>query len=109
MDPRLWQILNTVPGELYIREISLSHQGKSLILDCETFNETHPNGRRFRLTFSRCRDVHWQASNPHPEGDEVAQALGVYLGEELHMKPAVVYTGGTEMSVLYDEIRIDEF
>jgi hypothetical protein len=107
MDPRLWELLNTPPGTLYINNISLSQQGKSVIIDCETFNDAYPNGKCFRLRFSHCRDLHWQASDPMRPDDAAAEALGVYLGEQLHGKPAVVYTGGTEMSVLYNSIEID--
>jgi hypothetical protein len=108
MDPRLWQILDTPPGDLYIRHISLSDHGKSVMVDCEAFNVAYPNGKKFRLTFAHCRDVHWQASDPMAHRDGQMQALGVYLGEERHSKAAVVYTGDTEMSVLYNEIHIDE-
>jgi hypothetical protein len=105
MDPRLWEMLNSPPGELFIRRISLLCEGQSLEVECETFNDSHPHGKKFRMVFSNCRDIRWESSDPYMQKPEV-QAFGMYLGEELHGKPAVVYTGGTEMSVLYDEVYI---
>ena len=105
MDPRLWRLLNTEPGELYILDVHVLHAGSTLEIECEAKNSVYPNGKIYRITFKNCRDIHWQAMNPDND-NEVAQALGIYLGEQQHNKPAVVYTGETEMSVLYSEIMV---
>lgn len=105
MDPRLWQLVNLTPGELYVQNVKISHIESTLTLECRAFHNTYPKGKAINITFKNCRDIRWQAVDPHA-GEEAAQALGVYLGEQQHGKPAVVYTGATEMSVLYNEIMI---
>lgn len=106
MDPRLWQQLNMSPGELFIRHISLSHKDSTLTLECEAVSNSAAKRRQFRLEFVNCRDIRWQSLDAH--SDEMVKALGLYLGEESHRKPAVVYTGAVEMSVLYRSVRINE-
>lgn len=105
MDPRLWQLLNLSPGDFYIRNVQLNNGGSTLAIDCTIVNETHPKGKDARLHFMNCRDIRCQVLDPTFR-EEVVQALGVYLGEQSHTKPAVLYTGITEMSVLYDEIAV---
>lgn len=106
MDPRLWQWLNSPPGELFIRSIALSHTSSTLTLECEAYSDVYPGGKTFRLRFMNCRDIRWQAMDTHPEGERI-QALGMYLGEHSHHRPAVMYTGAVEMSVLYSKVQID--
>lgn len=106
MDPRLWEWLNMPPGELFIRRIALSHKNSTLTLECEAISEKTAKRRAFHLQFVNCRDIRWQALDVH-DGESV-KALGVYLGEGSHGKPAVLYTGLAEMSVLYSEIHIGE-
>lgn len=105
MDPRLWQLLNTAPGELFIRRMWLSHNNNTLTLECEAVNDVYPNGMTFELQFKNCRDIRWQSMSA-ASIQEHLQALGFYLGEQAHHKPAVVYTGESEMSVLYQELDI---
>ncbi len=106
MDPRLWELLKAEPGVLYIREAKFVPKGSQLSLDCEYINNTHPRGRSFELTFKHCRDIRWQVMDPTTNAEAV-EALGLYLGEQSHTKPAVVYTGVTEVMVLYSELSIN--
>jgi hypothetical protein len=106
MDPRLWKLLDLSPGALYIQNVHLSHNESTLTLDCRAISDAYPKGRAFQIMFKNCRDVRWQAVDPHAN-ESMPQALGLYLGEEEHHKPAVVYTGSTEMTVLYNELVID--
>ncbi len=105
MDPRLWELLNLPPGSVYIEHVYLSHVGSTLTLNCKAFGEAYPKGKPFQIQFRNCRDIRWEAVDPNA-GEEAAEALGVYLGEHAHHKPAVVYTGATEMTVLYNEINV---
>jgi len=105
MDPRLWELLSLPPGSVYIRDVRLCHTNSTVIVDCDAVTDADPNGTSFQLTFKNCRDVHWEAVDPYSK-DELVQAFGVYLGEEAHNKPAVIYTGITEMTVLYDEVQV---
>lgn len=105
MDPRLWQTVNLTPGELYVQNVKISHVESTLTLECKAFHDTYPKGKNIYITFKNCRDIRWQAVDPHA-GEEAMQALGIFLGEHCHGKPAVVYTGATELSVLYNEVRI---
>jgi hypothetical protein len=105
MDPRLWQLLEMPPADLYIRRVWLSHEGSTLTLECEAVCKDYPDGRVFQIAFQHCRDIHWQSVGP-VNGNVTPQALGMYLGERDHNKPAVVYTGDTEMTVLYHDVMV---
>ncbi len=103
MDPRLWQLLNVPPGSVYVNNMNLCPKNSTLTVDCRALSDTYPKGKSFEIQFSHCRDVRWQAVNPGGS-DEVVEALGLFLGEEGYNKPAVVYTGGIEVSVYYGDV-----
>lgn len=106
MDPRLWQLLNLPTGSVYIHNIQLSHKNSTVILDCYAQTEMAQKDKPFKLIFTHCRDVQWQAVDPN-SGSDIVQAVALYLGEKMGNKPAVVYTGSTEMSIIYDDVIVE--
>ncbi|MEL7235463.1 MAG: hypothetical protein AAGK74_13260, partial [Chloroflexota bacterium] len=103
MDPRLWELLRLPPGALYIQNVRLCHEGSTVIVDCTAITDENPRGQNFQINFKNCRNVQWEAMDPYNTEANV-QAFGVFLGEQSHNKPAIIYTGMTEMSVLYDSV-----
>ncbi|MFZ4814380.1 MAG: hypothetical protein ACOYL5_07585 [Phototrophicaceae bacterium] len=104
MDPRLWALLNTAAGEVFLRRIWLDCAANVLVLECNLTANGHQNS--FRLRFTDCRDLHWQANMPDTSGGDLP-ALGLFLGQARHHRAAVIYTGGTEMSVLYGQLELE--
>lgn len=105
MDPRLWQLVDLPPGDLYVRHVQLDHETGTLALECEVFYPDYGDSQTFQLRFKKCRGIRWEAMDTDA-GEAAAHALGIYLGEQSHTKPAVVYTGANEMSVLYQEVDV---
>ncbi|MEM6283382.1 MAG: hypothetical protein AAF787_14400 [Chloroflexota bacterium] len=105
MDPRLWELLRLPPGTLYIHNVHLQHSESTVIVDCQAITDDTPRGKTFQINFKNCRNVQWEAIDPYST-DKNVQAYGVFLGEQSHSKAAIIYTGLTEMSVLYDSVNV---
>ncbi|MFB2894316.1 hypothetical protein ACE1CI_15505 [Aerosakkonemataceae cyanobacterium BLCC-F50] len=67
-----------------------------------------PTGDRlpYSLVFNDCREIRWDVHDEEEAEEELADLIGIHLGENAHRKPALIHTDIFEISIVYGSFNM---
>ena len=89
-----------------VTNVKISHWGAELLVECLY----DPTGDRlpYSLVFKDCREIRWDVHDEEEVESELADLIGIHLGEEAHLKPALIHTDIFEISIVYGSFSMGQ-
>ncbi len=101
----IYELLGLPPRGLLITNVQVLTWGKCVVIEC-LYDPEIP--RPFQLIFDDCQSLNWELLNPDgDEHDDMADVIGVSLGQSLQQKKAVIHTDIFELSISYGNLGIN--
>ena len=73
-----------------------------------TFSFLYALQQPYQLVFHDCRELQWDVHSAEDVDEEIANLIGIALGEKGHVKAAVVTTDIFELSILYGSWEVQK-
>jgi hypothetical protein len=90
-----------------IKAVSVSAWGSEVVIEgadgISANADDFPEKNVYSIQFKGCKNITWDMLEPDEENlqDDIADPKGFDLGEENYKKPAILYCGFFELSILY--------
>ncbi|MBD2184233.1 hypothetical protein [Aerosakkonema funiforme] len=89
-----------------VTNVNISHWGTEVLVECLY----DPTGDRlpYSLVFKDCRAIKWNVHDEEEVEAELADLIGIHLGEAAHLKPALIHTDIFEISIVYGSFSMQK-
>ncbi|TAE62340.1 MAG: hypothetical protein EAZ86_31275 [Oscillatoriales cyanobacterium] len=102
--PDDYNLLNLGGLTSLVTNVNVSLWGNEVLLECIY----DPTGDRlpYFLVFHDCREIMWEVHDEEEVKEPEADLIGIHLGEDAHLKAALIHTDIFEISILYGSFSI---